>query len=530
MADARAEVSRRRRGSSIWFVPVVALLLGLWMLFYSYQNQGPEIEIRFETAEGIEAGRTQVKVRDVEVGLVESVRLADDLENVIATLQLDKEAAELLRDDTQFWVVRPRLGTSGISGIATLLSGGYIQLAPGKAEATRRSFVGLEEPPVTPAGTPGLHIELTSDRGGSVSTGDPILHKGFAVGRIESESLDVESGEMHYTGFIEETYAPLVTTSTRFWNTSGFAVDLSADGVKVETGSLQTILVGGVAFGTPAGVVKGEPVEQNARFQIYGDFASVSSRPYRAGVQYVLRFDQSVRGLSPGAPVEYRGVRIGRVERVLIEEMVFAPVGSSSLIAVLIRVEPGRLNLPDDHRGIERISASIASAVENGLRASIKTGSLITGSRFVALDIVHRGEPGKMGTYAGHPTIPTLASGLEGLESQVAELLDTINDLPLEQLVDSAGRVLATTDQLLGSEAVQELPQSIDQTLVELRDILRDFSADSQMREQLARTLDELDMTLESFRRLMDTLDEQPNSLIFDRREVEDPQPKAGGR
>lgn len=530
MAEAKAEISERRRISSIWVIPIVALLLGVWMLVYSYRNQGPEIEIIFETAEGVEAGKTKVKVLDVDVGLVDRVRLSDDLQHVVMRAQLKKEALPLLRDDTEFWVVRARLGTSGISGIATLLSGGYIQLSPGTASESRRSFIGLEVPPVTPAGTPGLRFALIGGKAGSVSAGNPILHKGFQVGRIESATLDVKSGQMRYSAFIEAAFVDFVSSSSRFWNASGFSFDASADGIKFETGSLQTLLLGGVAFGLPEGVSAGDEVEQGASFQLYPDYASVNRRPYKVGIEYVVRFDQSVRGLKPGAPVEYRGIRLGRVERILLEEMTMSPGDSGAPMSVLIRLEPGRLALPDNEESAERLRNSVIQSVAGGMRATLSTGSLLTGSKYVALDIYRREPDAEMGSYAGRPTIPTLPSGLEGLETQVSELLDKINALPLERLARSATNAIDSADDLLSSEGLQRLPESLETTLAELRVVLAGVSANSELQDRLIRTLAEFDHTLQSFRQLLDTLDEQPNSIIFDRVHTDDPVPPAGGR
>jgi paraquat-inducible protein B len=530
MAEAKAQVSERRRISSIWVIPIVAMLLGVWMLVYSYQNRGPEIEIVFETAEGVEAGKTKVKMREVEIGLVESVRLSDDLQRVVVRAQLDKEARPLLRDDTEFWVVRARLGASGVSGIATLLSGGYIQLSPGSASGSRRSFVGLEVPPVTPAGAHGLHFELTGDKAGSVGAGDPILHKGFEVGQIESATLDIETGQMRYAAFIQGNYVSLVSTSTRFWNASGFSFTASADGIDFQTGSLQTLLVGGVAFGLPDGVPPGDAVERGASFRLHPDRDSVNRRPHEVGLEYVVRFDQSVRGLHAGAPVEYRGIRLGRVERILLEEMTASLGGSGAPMAVLIRLEPGRLTLPDTEESAARLRQSIIDSVANGLRATMSTGNLLTGSKYVSLDVHRREPPAEMGTYAGRPTIPTMATGLEGLETQVSDLLDKLNSLPLDQLARSATTAVDNAGTLLASEGLQQLPDSLEATLAELRSVMQDVSANSELQERLGRTLVEFDHTLQSLRQLLDTLDEQPSSLIFDRVPTQDPVPPAGER
>ena len=528
MTEAKAEVSARKRISAIWIVPIVALVLGIWMVVYTIQNRGPEITIVFTTAEGLEAGKTKVKIRNVEIGLVGSVGLGDDLQSVVVTAQLEKPVTPLLREDTQFWVVRPRVGASGVSGIGTLFSGGYIQLAPGTGAEGRRDFVGLEDPPVTPAGAPGLHFKLVSDKAGSVSTGDPIIYKGFNVGRIESGEFDVESQKMHYGAFISAPYDDLVNSSTHFWNASGVSFSATADGIELTTGSLETLLIGGITFGLPTGVGPGGPVEKGTVFRLYPDRKSVDAQPYERSLEYVVQFDQSVRGLKPGAPVEYRGIRIGRVEHILLQELADNLRGQGNPIPVLIRLEPGRLTLPDSEEGVTRLSEAVVNAVGIGMRASLSTGNLLTGSLYVSMDIYPGEPPAEMGTWHDRPTIPTVASGLEGIQHKIAALLDKLNALPLEDITQSAADAVASLEAILANQAMQDLPLALEATVTELRDVLDSVSSDSALHERLMRMTTELDRTLQSMRELLDSLDDQPNSLIFGGENPKDPAPPAG--
>jgi paraquat-inducible protein B len=514
MNDTPATVKQRRRIAPIWVVPIVAVLLGLWMVVHNYRTQGPDITITFSTADGIEAGKTKVKALSVELGLVTSVHLGEDLDSVVVTARLERSAIPLLREDTQFWVVRPRVGAAGISGLGTIMSGGYIELAPGTGSEGRRKFTGLDEIPVTPAGTPGLHLRLVGERAGSVSTGDPILFKGFQVGRVESAEFDVESHRMRYSAFIEAPYNELVTTSTRFWNASGLSFSASAEGIEVNTGSLQSLFLGGVAFGLPEEVKPGAPVESGAEFSLFPDYKSINVRPYRHSLEYVVLFDQSVRGLLPGAPVEYRGLRAGEVERILIEEMIAErPEGGGVAMPVLIRLEPGRVGLEDSEESLANLSQRIELAVRNGARATLSTGNLLTGSRYVSFDVYPDQEPAELGSFAGYDTIPTIPSGLEGIQQQVAALLDKLNALPLEDVAVSADQTIqelegtiAELRMLVASEELQSLPASLEETLAEL------------------------DRTLQSIDGLATTLSDQPNSLIFSREPEIDPEPMAGSQ
>ena len=251
-----AEVSSRRRLPVIWLVPVVAVALGIYMVVYTVMTEGPEITITFETALGIEAGRTKLSSRSVEVGLVEAVTLNEDLDSVSVIARLERENTKLLRDDTRFWVVRPRLGAGGISGLNTLLSGAYIELEPGSgAPSTRRDFVGLDDVPVTAVGTPGLGLVLVSKRAGIVSPGQPVLHNGYRVGRVESTTFIPDTGQVRHGVFIEAPFDVLVNQATRFWDAGGIVVRTGAGGLLVDVESLQALLIGGVAFGGPKGSV-----------------------------------------------------------------------------------------------------------------------------------------------------------------------------------------------------------------------------------------------------------------------------------
>jgi paraquat-inducible protein B len=499
---AEATVTQRRRISGVWVVPIVAVVLGVWMVVYAWRTEGPEITITFSTAEGIEAGKTKIKARSVGVGIVESVVLGDDLKSVVLTATLDRAAIPLLHEDTQFWVVRARIGAGGVSGLGTVLSGGYIELAPGTGKLGRREFKGHDEPPVTPAGTPGLHLSLESDRAGSVSAGNDMAR---------------------YGAFIEAPYDDLVNTRTRFWNVSGISFSATAAGIEVQTASLESLLLGGVAFGLPEGVEPGNPVDDGASYPLFGSYKDINEDPYQHSVEYVVRFARSVRGLQPGAPVEYRGLKSGYVERLLLEELAGERAeegrrGTGRPIPVLIRLEPGRLQMTDTAEGEALLEATVAEGVDNGLRATLSTGSLLTGSLYVALDMYPDEAPAKLGTFAGRPTIPTIPGGLEAIEYRVAKLLDKLNALPLDDVTRSADATLREADATLS-----ELRRSV----AELRLLLasEDFqglpgSVDSSLRE--------LDRTLRSVNAVAETLEDQPNALVFPRAHVKDPEPPAG--
>ena len=297
MSEATASVKPRRKIPAIWLVPIVAALLGIWLVVYNYMNEGPTISIEFSTADGIQPGKTKIKSLSVELGVVESVELTKDLNKVIVNAQIERFAAPLLREDTQFWVVRPRVGPGGISGLSTILSGGYIKLESGVGKKGRRKFEGLENPPVTPAGSPGLQLTLTSGKAGSITAGDPVLFRGYRVGAVETAQFKADTQEVVYQVFIDAPYDALVNANTRFWNASGVTVKAGASGFEVQVSSLQSLLVGGVTFDLPEGAIAGSPAKDGDTYLLFASWDAVNRRCFDNYLEFVVAFSQAVGGL-----------------------------------------------------------------------------------------------------------------------------------------------------------------------------------------------------------------------------------------
>jgi paraquat-inducible protein B len=543
VSEAEAVVSSRKRPAAIWLVPIVALVLGIWMVIYSYMSEGPTITIEFETAQGVEAGKTNIRALEVDVGVVEAVHLKDDLSGVIVTAKIDKSAENLLREDTEFWVVYARIGAGGVSGLGTILSGGYVQLSPGTGEPGKRRYTGLENIPVTPLGTPGLPVTLVSERAGSVSLGDPVVYRGYKVGKVEKTRFDPETKKVYHDLFINAPYDTLVNTASRFFNVSGVSVSTSADGVEVDLASLETLLVGGVGFDVPEGASPGGPVEPGTEFTLHRNRESTSENPHIHGIDLVVAFKSSIRGLEPGAPVEYRGIRVGTVKRVMLSEYIRTGLQSSGEpIPVLIRMEPGRFKLGDTPEAVAQLKSAIELAVSNGFRGSLETGNLITGALYVGFDYYPDAEPVEVGEYEGHPEIPTIESGLAQLAKKVAGFLDQLNSLPLDETVGSVNAAVAQLDGTLktlndvlaevrtiaASDGAQNLPGDLQATLAQLTETLNGFSSGSPIYGRLEETLSELNATLHNIQRLTHRLQEKPNAIIFSGSPAEDPEPEVG--
>lgn len=534
MSEEAVIEERPSRFQAIWLLPVAVVIIGAFAVGQAYLEQGPVIRVTFDTAEGVQAGKTKIKSLSVEVGLVEEVQLADDLSHVIVTAQLDPGTARLLRDDTQIWVVRPRVGTGGISGLGTLLSGAYVELFPGQGDTGKREFVGLENIPATAPGVPGVRVELYTERASSVGVGDPVLYRGFQVGRVEATELDLETSQIRIGVFVDHPHDQLVTEGTRFWNASGLTIQADASGVRLSADALTSLISGGIAFDVPAIAEVGAPVADGAVFRLYPDKPSSELDPYAFGKEYVVQFEQSLRGLEPGAPVEYRGIRVGTVQRILRDELVGRDDGNQA-VPVLVRAEPGRFGLGDSEEGVQRMNDRLQQSVASGLRATLQTGNLLTGRLYVAFDHYPDAEIDEIGRFDGYPTLPTLPTGLQRIERQVTALLAKINALPLDRSVNElnatlarAKGLLASLDEMAQGEEMRALPGRLDESLRELEATMVSYRQGSEFYDQANLTLAELSQTLQSLRALAETIEEKPNSLIFSQTHAPDPEPRVG--
>lgn len=537
--DSRARVSPQARISPIWIVPLVALMIGLWLIYDNYSRRGPQITLEMPNAEGIEAG-TLIKTRNVDIGRVERVALSDDLGHAEITARLSPGSERMLVEDTRFWVVKPRIGREGISGLNTVLSGAYLQLQPGSSDTARRHFQVLDLPPASPADAEGLRITLISQLGNSLRLGDPVTYQGYTVGRVESAEFDPEARRMRHRLFIESPYDTLVTDSTRFWSASGVDLRLDSEGFRVSIESFEALLGGGVTFGVLEDLPLGNPVAEDVTFNLYPDEESARQGTFNRYLEYVLLVEDTVRGLSRGAPVEFRGVRIGTVAAVPWRFSASPPDGRQGFaIPVLIRIEPQRLG-GEGELILEEWQARFERLFGLGLRASLKSGNLLTGALFVDLNFHRDGEPYVAEEFESRQVFPTTSGGLAQIEQKVSSLLDKLNALEMEPILDGLASNLAGTEALVGevreltervgglldSPETQALPGNVNRALESLQQTLEGASPQGEGYQELIRTLERFERLMREMQPVIRTLDEDPRALLFDRNDG-DPQPRA---
>lgn len=475
--------------------------------------------------------------------MVQTVKLSEDLTHVIITARMAVDTEELLRQDSQWWVVKPRIERQGISGLGTLLSGSYIELLPGKSNKYREKFVVQDTAPVAQPDEKGLRIRLTSEQSRGLNIGDPVMYRGFTVGRVEQSHFSTGSRQMEYQLFITAPYDGLVTSNVRFWMNGGVRFEASAEGMKFETGSLENLIKGGVSFDVPKGWGLGKSAASGQQFTLYADESSSRNRYYERYLDYVLLFNDSVRGLSSGAPVEYRGIRIGTVMEVPFQLGDVELLGrNSGLIPVLIRIEQDRFDEEGGDRALSQLSRDIEQQIRKGLRATLKTGSLLTGALYVDFNSVPDSPASAgYGRFGSYHTIPTVAGGLARMEQQANRLLTKFNELPLEQTLSNLDAMLKESKQsfaamrelssnmnkLAAQPGAQQLPAELTKAMQELQKTLRSFSSDSPVYGDLNRSVESLNSLLRELKPAARKVNEKPNSLIFNQIPADDPVPRS---
>ncbi|MFC6439242.1 intermembrane transport protein PqiB [Pseudobowmanella zhangzhouensis] len=538
-----AEIRSQRSLSWIWLVPLIAALAGGWILYDHFSRIGPTITISFESASGVEPGKTRVKVRDVDVGVVKRVSLSADNQHVLVTVQMQADTERFLVEGSQFWIVSPRITHNSVSGLNTLLSGAYIDMSVGTQTAEKRRFIGLNEPPVTPVGTPGLRIKLRSAQDFAFDEGDPVIYRGLTVGKFEGVSFDVARRSVSYDVFINAPYHKLLTTNTRFWNASGVEINLDSDGISLRTGNAETLLTNGVAFDIPNDALPGEAVEELATYDIYPNEASADAVKYNESLRFVILISDSVRGLSVGAPVEYRGLQIGRVAEVnLHNPQAYQMLEQDYQIPVLLELFPGMAGLPDTAQGRHQMENQLQRWITTGLQASLSTGNLLTGKQIVDLQHFATESEAKLALFLDYPVIPTRAGDFTQITQKLSAILDKLNGLPLEQLSDEASETLTNITQTMqrydssGQKMEALLNQLNDADIArQISDILHNvnqlsaaYTEGSPGQEELNAMLANVNRTLRELQPLIQKVNNQPSSLVFPATPANEPVP--GGK
>ncbi|MBU0500617.1 MAG: MCE family protein [Gammaproteobacteria bacterium] len=501
--DAQEPLIASVRGLSlIWLVPLLAALIGGWIAWKSWSEQGPTLTITFEDGQGLEEGKTKVRYRNLEMGTITRLHLDDDRRRVIATAELKDGAEDLLSKATRFWVVRPRIGISQVSGLDTLLSGAYVEMDVGtsKADGTRR-FTGLETPPTVSVNTAGRHFRLFSDRRGSITQGSLVLFRSIPTGIVTDVKLATKERRVEFDIFVRAPFDKLVTKNTVFWDAGGLSVNLDADGLKVNVDSLESLVAGGIAFGLQKGVEDGDPAAANSLYFLHESEKKAEHKRSTDTQRYRVFFTDSLRGLNIGAPVEFRGIRIGEVLDIDLE---YNPDNLEIRTPVLVEIELDRIEVIGKQLDPSTPRKTILSRlIEKGLRATVKSGNLMTGAQYVDLVVLPDAPlvAGSPEHTKGYPMIPSISSGLNLWEQRVNKLFTRLDTLPIEEIGGNLNKSLA----------------QLHLTITELNKILKpiDKRAGINTQAQLMTTMKEFGEAARAIRDLARLLENNPQSLLL---------------
>ncbi|SEJ82334.1 intermembrane transport protein PqiB [Pseudomonas sp. NFR16] len=522
-APARPHVkARKARISLVWLVPIVAGIIGLSMVIHDFLNVGPKVVVSFLTAEGLEAKKTQVKYKNVVIGTVTDIALSDDRTHILATIELNQSATPFTRADTQYWVVRPRIGAHGVSGVDTLLSGAFISADAGSSDKTEKNFTGLETPPPVTFGERGKRFILHTDDLGSLDIGSPVYFRRIQVGQVVAYELAKDGKGVDIEIFISSPNDEFVLTDSRFWNASGVDVSLGAAGLKVSTQSLTSIISGGIAFREPNYSPDAKPAEGNAEFKLFDDQASALAPPDGEPKYIRMRFNQSLRGLVVNAPVDFLGVNVGRVVSVDLD---YDPATGSFPGVVGAVIYPQRLGAANDKLRQqagggdeeEQTSRIIGRFVERGLRAQVRTGNLLTGQLYVAMDFDPKAPKVTYNAKARPLEVPTIGGSFDKLQEQLQAFVDKLGKIPLDDLAKNLNGSLIELQKTMKQVNGEVLPQmrgTLQQAQKTLGSANDTFADDSPARQQLGQAMEEVQRTARSVRVLTDFLSRHPESLI----------------
>ena len=506
--------------SAVWLVPLAAALLCLALLVPRFMQQGPEVDVSFLTAEGLEVGKTRVRYRDVEIGKLTGLQLSNDRTHVLAAVQLGASARRFATCGTRFWVVRPRIDTAGISGLATVISGPYIAADVGSSSKRCKEFAGLETPPLMTSGQDGRRFVLHTESLGSLNVGAPVYFRHVQVGQVIGYALAGDGAQVDIDVFVKAPYDRYVTAATQWWHASGIDLRLDSNGLKLDTQSVATILSGGVVFDLPRSQVAQPQSADGTAFDLAANREDAIHRADDGPAAAVsLRFTQSVRGLSVGAPVDFHGVELGRVSAIDVD---FNRSRGSFDMVVALNLYPYRLG----QRYREAIGkgdseagrALLRQMVARGLRGQLRMGSVLTGQRYVALDFFPHVSAASIDTRRSPVELPTVPSTLDELQDQLASIVSKLDRVPFDQLGNNLNKALVNANTLFQQVNTELIPQA----RTTLTAATQSFNAanatlqqDSPMQSDVHEALTELRRTLVSLNALSDYLERHPEAIVW---------------
>lgn len=544
-----ASVRGRRLFSAIWAIPVVAALVAGFLGWQAIHLRGPLIIVTFRSADGLQAGQTKVKYKSVELGTVRSITLTPDLHAVEVRVQMQREATPHLTDHSRFWVVRPRLTAGNISGLDTLVSGAYIGMDPGPPGGNPQTeFTGLEEPPAIRSDEPGTTFLLQAKRIGSLGSGSPVIFHDIKVGEVLGYDLGPQGDSVTLHVFVSSPYDAYVHTGTQFWNASGVSVEVGAQGGRLRLENLLAALAGGIAFDTAADARATPQASRDASFPLYTDATAALAAGFRARLPAIAYFEQSVRGLAVGAPVEMYGLQVGTVTAV---KLLVDPAGGAARVAVSFEIEPKRIVPSGDAGQAAQDGPAVAQRLlDRGMRVQLANANLLTGQMVLSLVFVPDAPHVTLSRDGNAMVLPTEPGGFDSILTGAGAIMAKLNALPLQQIAENLNATLKSANAVASGPELHQslaalaeamagantlihslqtgvepvagrLPQiakgvqaALDRANRLLGSADSGYGGDSQFRRDLDRLLGQVGEAARSVRLLADYLNQHPDALL----------------
>lgn len=515
-------VSRKpkRNLAWVWLIPIIAALVGLSLIWSAYSKKGPQITISFHSASGLEVGKTQVRFREVVIGTVSDIKLNEKRDNVLVVVDLQKEAQGLAHEGSNFWVVKPRIGLGGISGLSTILSGSYIAVDsdnPINEKPNKTLFVGLENPPPIFNDQPGTKYILKTPDLGSLGPGSPLYFRRIQVGLVTDFKLEDSGSAVEVSIFVNAPYDKYVNAQTRFWNESGIDVSFGAQGLQINTESLMSIIAGGLAFDN---FIPGkDPAQKGQQFKLYDSRRAAELDPHGMAIPLVMRFDQSTKGLAKGAPIDFEGIDLGSVDKISLD---FDPKSGKFFTMVYSTIYPERLGslyelMLSDKRTAEDVVQTMSLLVNKGLRAQLRVGNLLTGQLYIT--VANFPAVAKASAKPQLPfAIPTVASdSFDKLQAQISSIIAKLDKIPYEDIGNQLNVALKQLNKATANIDKNVTPE-LSQTLKQIQKTLDNFDGliapGSPLPQNINIMVEELTRGIQSIRTLSDTLQTQPDSIL----------------
>lgn len=522
--------------TSIWIIPIIAMFISLWLAYQHYTQMGIEIEINFPTSGGLKIGQSQIKYRNVPIGVVTKILLKDKEDGVTVVARMDKGSRKYLNKKTKFWIVKPEVGSSGITGLDTIITGTYITIFTQKDDSFKKVFNGLEESYVTK--DDGKYFTLVSEKTLNVKVSSPVYYRNMEVGSVEQIFVNDNGMGVKLKIFIRQKYEKFINQSSKFWVKSLVDINFINSGLSIDIAPLSHIIKGGLEFSTIFNKNNIE-VDSNYKFRLYKDSLSALDKKIGKGGEYVKKFDiffeDEISKLNVHSIVKFNGYSVGEVT-----DIKFNYDSTNFNINAEVEVSIDTSAFLDKNRPLKSGFDNLKTAVEKGLRARVSEENPITQALFINLEFIKDIPTLPIINTPKYLIFPSFKMKNNEIISSVTNILSMIERLPLEELLLSANKLLVDTNEpfttlmkelslttkaiktLLKNKETQNITKELNITLKKLSELListkKITDGDSQksiLAGQISTMLHEITKASASMNSVLNKIDKKPNSLIF---------------